>query len=286
MLIIKNNNLEDLNDADFIHPLTLAAAKSKNIIHPSEFSRRRALKALGAVGVLGLLGACSQTMGVTATTSDATGGTSGSVSGQCAEIPSETKGPYPLDGSGGSTNALPSIYRSNIVGSDITSTSGVPLTVNLNIQDVSESCSPLVGAAVYIWHCDQYGQYSGYSSSQNGNNAGKTFCRGIVVTDANGQASFTTLYPGWYTGRITHIHMAIYLNNNLSSTPKVSQFGFAQSVTQAVYATAPYSSHGQNTSVTSFAADNIFSDGTTYQIATVTGNTSSGLIATLNVGVP
>jgi hypothetical protein len=98
--------------------------------------------------------------------------------------------------------------------------------------------------------------------------------------------TFTTLYPGWYTGRITHIHFAVYLNNNLNSTPKISQFAFEQSVTYAVYATSPYSSHGQNTSVASFAGDGIFSDGTSSQIATVSGSASTSLVASLNVGMP
>ena len=102
----------------------------------------------------------------------------------------------------------------------------------------------------------------------------------------NGQVIFTTLYPGWYVGRITHIHLAVYLNNNLNSRPKVSQFAFPQSVTTAVYNTSPYSLHGQNTSVTSFSSDNIFSDGTIYQIATVTGSVNTSLMATLNVGLP
>lgn len=284
MLILKNSHHDNhSDDHDFIHPYDLTRA-----VKPAP-SRRDILKKLGtAAGSLAILGACSKSALSFSPTQSATDSTTStdSSNGQCVEIPSETKGPYPLDGSSGSTNALSNIYRTNIIGSDISSTSGVPLTVNLSIQDVSAGCSPISGAAVYIWHCDQYGQYSGYSSSQNGSNSGKTFCRGIVVTDANGLASFTTLYPGWYAGRITHIHMAVYLNNNLSSTPKVSQLGFPQSITQAVYGVAPYSAKGQNTSITSFAADNIFSDGTTYQIASVSGSTSSGYIANLKVGIP
>lgn len=268
------------DDPDYIHPFNLAPVPAATM------NRRKALATIGTFSALGLLIGCANNNFTstpaagsdTSTDSGTTDGSNGTSS--CAVIPSETDGPYPL------YSSRSGIYRSNIIGSDITSTSGVPLQITLNLQNTSNGCEPITGAAVYIWHCDQYGGYSGYSSSQNGSHAGKTFCRGIQVSDNNGQVNFTTLYPGWYTGRITHIHMAIYLNNNLSSTPKISQFGFAQSLTTSVYGTSPYSSHGQNTSVTSFAADNIFSDGTAYQIATVTGSVNTTLAATLNVGMP
>lgn len=268
------------DDLDYIHPAQLAPV-------PRVYNRRAALLALGALSVLGFLVGCAENSFSSDTTGTSADSSTGNTvtDGSCAVIPSETKGPYPLDGSNG-TNALSGIYRSDISGSDITSTSGVPLQITLNLLNTNNSCAPISGAAVYIWHCDQYGQYSGYSSSQNGYHAGKTFCRGIQVSDNNGQVTFTTLYPGWYVGRITHIHLAVYLNNNLNNTPKVSQFAFPQSVTTAVYNTSPYSSHGQNTSVTSFASDNIFSDGTTYQIATVAGSVNTSLTATLNVGLP
>ena len=200
-----------------------------------------------------------------------------SATGSCVLTPTETQGPYPL---------LAILSNSAMVRSDITEgKAGVPLTLKLRILDQSTGCAPVAGAAVYIWHCDKDGLYSGYSASNNAGQAGLTYLRGIQVTDASGEVTFTTIYPGWYAGRITHIHFQVYLNNNLQVTATAtSQLGFAQTVTQAVYASALYTK-GQNTSVTSFAADNVFSDGTTYQLAAVTGTVSAGYAATLEVTI-
>lgn len=269
-------------DQDFIHPLELVQQK------PQALNRRKLLKKMGALGGLVLMAGCGNLeFGVAEdgdTTSGATNG--GSSSDSCSTVPTETKGPYPLDGSGGSTNALSSIYRTDILGDDISSEEGVPLLLSINLQDVNNSCAAIENSAVYVWHCDQSGAYSGYSSSQNGYHYGKTFCRGIAVSNSIGQVNFTSLFPGWYHGRITHIHFAVYLNNDLTSTPHVSQIAFPQDVTKAVYEIAPYSSKGQNSSVASFSEDNIFNDGTDLQLASVSGSVETGLIASLSVGIP
>jgi protocatechuate 3,4-dioxygenase beta subunit len=196
----------------------------------------------------------------------------------CAIIPSETQGPFPL---------LAVLSNAAVVRKNITeSKTGVPLTVKLKVIDVNNSCEPIANAAVYIWHCDKDGSYSGYSSTQNGNHAGETFLRGIQVTDSAGLVDFNTIYPGWYAGRITHIHLQVYLNDNLTVTATAtSQLAFPQTTTATVYSSTLYAAHGQNTSVTSFAADNIFADGTSYQMTEITGNTTDGYVATLTVGI-
>jgi len=201
--------------------------------------------------------------------------TSGS---NCALIPEETEGPYPL---------LAILSNSSIVRTNITETqTGVPLTLTLTFDNVNDACAPLVNAAVYIWQCNKDGEYSGYSSTANGSHLNETFLRGIQLTDSNGQVSFTTIYPGWYTGRITHVHVQVYLNDNLAVTATATtQLAFPQDITTAVYNSSLYATHGQNTSVTSFSADNVFSDGTTYQMMTVTGDTTNGYVATLNIGI-
>jgi protocatechuate 3,4-dioxygenase beta subunit len=266
-------------------------------------SRKKAITLIGGAGLMTLVGVgCggSSSPGSTITpTSTPTPAPSGSatptptpsptasvsptptptpVATGCTLIPTETQGPYPL---------LSVLGNSAIVRKDITEgKAGVPLTLTLNLVNVNESCGPIVGAAVYIWHCDKDGAYSGYSSGANGSHSGETFLRGIQVTNSSGQVTFTTIYPGWYAGRITHIHFQVYLNDNLNVTATAtSQLAFPQDVTAAVYNSSLYAARGQNTSVTSFAQDNVFSDGTTYEMATISGDTANGYAAALTVGI-
>ena len=255
-------------------------------------SRRQAVGALGAFGVLvpAWLTGCKDSEGGTilvdegGTVESGTGsGVSGDTqtntsqleAGSCTLIPTETEGPYPL-----------SAVLSNMamVRRDITEgRSGVPLTVRLKLVDISNGCAPINQAAsIYIWHCDKDGVYSGYSQP-GANTIGETFMRGIQDVDENGEVTFTTIYPGWYNGRITHIHFQVFLYSSSVATA-TSQIAFPQAITTEVYNSTQYT-NGQNTSVRSFGADNVFSDGTEYQMATLTGNLSDGYTAFLQAGV-
>jgi protocatechuate 3,4-dioxygenase beta subunit len=191
----------------------------------------------------------------------------------CVLIPQETIGPYPLLQVLSNTALRRADVRENRIG--------VTLTLVMSLVDVNDGCNPVTNAAVYIWQCDKDGNYSGYGSE-----AEQTYLRGIQFTDANGQVTFTTVYPGWYPGRITHIHFQVYLNADLGGTATAtSQIAFSPAITQTAYASAPYAARGQNTSVASFAQDMVFADGTTYQLANVAGDVASGYVATLTVGV-
>ncbi len=86
---------------------------------------------------------------------------------------------------------------------------GVPVSMQFTV--VNADCVPITNAIVDVWHCDKDGIYSGFGSQGT---AGETFLRGMQVTDANGQVQFTTIYPGWYSGRLTHLHVKIHFNNN------------------------------------------------------------------------
>lgn len=200
-----------------------------------------------------------------------------SAAGSCTLTATETDGPYPL---------YAILTNSAIVRKDIReSKTGVPLTLTLTLQSAGSGCTPISGAGIYIWHCDKDGLYSGYSTSTNAGQSGLTYLRGIQVTDSNGQVTFTTIYPGWYAGRITHIHVQVYLNDNLAvSATATTQLAFPQTITTAVYSSSLYTK-GQNTSVTSFSADNVFSDGTSTELLTLSGDISSGYSANMTISV-
>jgi protocatechuate 3,4-dioxygenase beta subunit len=235
-------------------------------------SRRRALGLFGAAATLVGCGGGSSSSATSAATSSS-GGTSGSAS--CVLTPQETAGPYPLF----SDIASASTYMRE----DITEgKTGVPLQLLLTFVNVNDSCAAITDALIYAWHCDKDGVYSGYSQP-GGNTLGETFCRGVQMTDTTGLVRFTTIYPGWYSGRITHVHFRAYLGNSLQAT---SQLAFPQDITKAVYASSLYAARGQNTSVTSFSADNVFSDGEQYQLCTIAQNASTGgYDAALTVGI-
>lgn len=263
------------HDDEPLHPEESLSAFRNESCTDFQLERRRMLGLLGAAGLFGLVG-CKGSESADSTAASSSG--SSSSTGSCVLIPQETDGPYPL---------YAMLSNSSMVRRDIREDrSGVPLTLTLTLQDVNNSCVPITNAAVYIWHCDKDGSYSGYSSAQNGSQAGKTFLRGIQETDSNGQVTFTTIYPGWYAGRITHIHAQVYLNDNLAVTATATtQFAFPPAVTTAVYNSALYSAHGQNTSVSSFAADGIFSDGNSRQLLDITGDVSNGYVASLTIGI-
>lgn len=252
--------------------------------------RRIMLGALGAIGGASVLGCVGQDGGsdsstastgsnsttststATTSTSSTTTTTTSNLSG-CVLIPEETQGPYPLN-----LSANASYFRQDIREGK----TGTPLKLKLTLLNVGNKCTPVSKARVDIWHCDKDGVYSGYNQP-GANTVGQTFCRGIQLSDVNGQVTFTTIYPGWYMGRITHIHFQVYLNNGLVAT---SQVAFPEVITQVVYNTSLYVAKGQNTSVRSFAADNVFADGTTYQMCSiVTNSATGGYDAELTVGI-
>ncbi|MCS6808209.1 MAG: T9SS type A sorting domain-containing protein [Bacteroidota bacterium] len=192
---------------------------------------------------------------------------------ECVLIPQETEGPYPLDLSRDATK-----FRQDITEGK----PGVPLHLMMTIVNVNNGCRPIPNARVDIWHTDKDGVYSGYNQP-GANTVGQTFMRGIQITDSNGRVRFTTIYPGWYTGRVTHIHFQVFVTSILRAT---SQLAFPDAVTAAVYRTPLYAARGQNTSVPSNAADSIFRDGFQHQLLTITENpTTGGYDASITVGI-
>ena len=84
---------------------------------------------------------------------------------------------------------------------------GTPLALTVKVVNVSGGCAPVTGANVEIWQCDAAGSYSEYGSERS-----QTYLRGVQTTNASGEATFTTIYPGWYPGRTTHIHFKVHLS--------------------------------------------------------------------------
>ena len=232
--------------------------------------RRELLATLGA-GFGAALSACASSSPTAASTVTNTG-TTGGTGSSCAITPSETEGPYP-DKTGMLNN--PAFFRRDVTEGR----PGLPVTLTLTIVNVNSGCSPVSNASVEIWQCDASGNYSEYSQPGY-DGTGKTFLRGLQTSDANGQVTFTTIYPGWYAGRATHIHVEVFRG---SSLVKTTQIAFPEDVTRAVYATGVYASKGQSS--TTNGGDNVFSDGTQYEMAALSGDTTSGYTATLTIGI-
>jgi len=260
-------------------------------------ARRRMFGILGGLAAAGTLAACGtdasdDSTGTSSTTGQNGGAPGGSNNASVAdgEIPEETAGPYPGDGSNGK-NVL---TLSGVVRSDIRSSfggatgvaEGVPLTVRMKVYDLSGSeTSSLAGAAVYIWHCDRDGNYSMYSDAV----ADQNYLRGVQIVDDDGYVEFTSIFPAAYSGRWPHIHFEVYPSESdaisASNKLRTSQLAFPQDACETVYATEGYEQSVNNLAQTSLDTDMVFSDGYSLQMAKMTGSVDKGYVATLNVPV-
>ncbi|WP_090954875.1 intradiol ring-cleavage dioxygenase [Arthrobacter sp. ov118] len=264
----------------------------------STLMSRRSLGMFLGAGTAAALAACtpggsggSSTSASAAATSAAASPTLTRAIAECgAEMPQETAGPFPGDGSNG-PNVLEAsgVVRRDITSSFGTSTStaqGVPLTVTLTLLDNANGCIPLAGAAVYAWHCDRDGRYSMYDSALHSEN----YLRGVQVADANGQVIFTTIYPGAYNGRWPHIHFEVFESmSNATAAGQVlavSQIALTEAACRQVYASAGYELSARNFPRTTLKSDNVFGDdGGIYQLATMSGSVAAGYAAGLKVTV-
>jgi protocatechuate 3,4-dioxygenase beta subunit len=195
----------------------------------SRLTRRQVMAATAVGGAYVLLG-CGSDDSSTSTTAATTKRTA------CVLTPEQTEGPYYID--------------DHLIRSDITDgRDGLPLDLGLTVQDAS-SCEPIERATVEVWHCDADGRYSGV------NGVGGNFLRGGQRTDANGLARFKRIYPGWYLGRTTHIHVKVHIGGQEVHT---GQLYFDDATTAAVNRRAPYASHGEPEVTNS--ADSIYAQG-------------------------
>lgn len=190
----------------------------------------------------------------------------------CVTTNSETAGPFPTITPG-------ALYRSNIVGSR----TGVAFTINITVKNVNNSCLEQQGVWVDIWHCDKDGYYSQYGGTQmqTVDYTGEDFLRGRQITDVNGLVSFTSIFPGWYTSRATHIHVHIY--DASGNSLLITQIAFPEGSGSAVETVNNATSYGYTQGLNGYtynANDNVFSDGVTTEMSTITGDLVNGYMLT------
>jgi protocatechuate 3,4-dioxygenase beta subunit len=241
--------------------------------------RRRVLKALGLGAVTAGLAACGAGTG-TATAATTSAG----------EIPEETAGPYPGDGS----NGPDALGESGIVRSDIRSSfgasrgtaEGVPMTLELAVTDLADGGAPFAGVAVYVWHCTREGGYSMYSEGVEDQN----FLRGVQIADAAGKVRFTSVFPGCYDGRWPHVHFEVYPDQastaDAADAIATSQVALPQAACEQAYAQPGYEASVANLARVSLDGDGVFGDdGGASQLGTATGDATTGVTVALAVGV-
>ena len=232
-------------------------------------NRRTLVRTAGATGA-GLLVATRTPVASLFGSGDA------SAAATCASLtPAKTIGPYFVE---------EKLNRSDLRTDPATGavTAGVPLALDLTLVNEDASCAPLAGAQVDLWHADPSGKYSDESVEGT---SGKKYLRGYQVSDANGKVAFTTVYPGWYSGRAVHIHVRIrtFGASGAATYDFLTQMFFDDALSDTVDAKAPYNTRG--TRDTRNADDNIYgSDGATL-LLNIKADGNGGYAGTITFGL-
>ena len=246
-------------------------------------SRRQLLRAFGIGATVLGIAACG--------TNGSTSGTSSSdTTTESGEIPDETAGPYPGDGS----NGPDVLEQSGIVRSDLRSSfgtasgtaEGVPMTLELTITDMANGNKAFAGTAIYVWHCDREGRYSLYADDLTDEN----YLRGVQIADSSGKVRFTSIFPACYSGRWPHIHFEVYPDRasitDASKAIATSQVALPKDTCTTVYQETGYEQSVTNLSRVGLDSDNVFGDDSAaHQLGTVTGSVGGGLTVALAVPV-
>jgi len=263
---------------------------------PTLLNRRRALGLLSGAGLAAALAACggSDETASSSRTAGARpsggGGAASSVDVAEGEVPEETGGPFPADG----TNGVNVLTESGIVRSDITSSfgeasgvaKGVATTIALTILNMNDGdVKPYEGAAIYIWHCDAQGRYSMYDQGA----ADENYLRGVQVADEQGKVEFRSIFPGAYQGRWPHIHFEVYPSQkaavSASDKLRTSQIALPENAARTVYAQSAYAGSSAILARTSLKSDMVFSDGYSLQMAKASGSADDGMTISLSIAV-
>jgi protocatechuate 3,4-dioxygenase beta subunit len=229
-------------------------------------TRREVLVFFGTTAGAAMLAACvsaglaSSTPGASAS-SVASPLASGSIPA-CIVRPELTEGPYFVD---------EKLNRSDIRSDPATGTveAGTGLRLAFAVSKLEgSSCTPFAGALVDVWHCNAAGVYSDVRDP-GGSTVGSKFLRGYQLTDANGVASFTTIYPGWYSGRAVHIHFKIRSDAGATAGLEfTSQLFFDDELSNEVHLAEPYAAKGPHDMQN--ADDQIFNQSAGQTLLTVT----------------
>jgi len=261
-------------------------------------SRREALALFGAAGALLLPGCGSKGSGSTSPTTAASrptasttaGTTASTAAATAASTAASTATTAPPQVGAPSCVARPAIEqgpffvdeklnRSDVRTdpSDGSATPGVPLEITFRLARLSgASCTALAGGTIDIWSASASGEYSDIASEGT---AGKKFLRGFQTTDADGVATFTTNYPGWYRGRTVHLHVKIRPTSGQALT---TQLFFDDALSDKLFALPPYSGRGQRD--TNNAGDRIYSQGGSQMILSLTPK-GQGYAGAFDVGL-
>ena len=224
----------------------------------TKITRRAAVAGAGATGVAFLIGGIRP-----AAHGLFDDGVEQAVAATCVMTPAKTEGPYFVD---------EKLNRSDIrEGQD-----GAKLVLTMYVFDADSDCAPVRGATVDIWHCNASGLYS--DESANGT-SGQKWLRGYQTTDASGKVTFTTIYPGWYSGRAVHIHFKV----RASGLEFTSQLFFADDMNTTVFKQAPYSS--RPTPDTTDRTDNIYGTDGSSLLLQPQSDGAGGYTADFSVGV-
>lgn len=186
----------------------------------------------------------------------------------CETSPVEMAGPFPI-------KTPAELVQENIIGDR----TGIPLIVKIIVENTNADCTLMEGAQVDLWQCDAHGNYSEYSGQQEGDFTANNFLRGRQVTNTAGEASFVSIYPGWYPGRAPHLHVEILKDG---TSLLVTQVAFPEDISEAVYVSNGYQGDADTTN----KRDSLFKGSLSGNMAdSVTGNTNDGYTLTKTIKV-
>ncbi len=163
-----------------------------------------------------------------------------------ALTPIVEEGPFCLD------SLANNLLRSDVRKSSVTGTTanGYPLVLTITVSKLNSdgSISPLNGAYVDIWHCDPSGNYSGETNFGVADLTAEDYLRGYQISNARGSVKFISIYPGWYSGRTTHVHVRIRTFSGTTAVyDQTTQLFFDETVTNQIYTTvSQYIAKGLN----------------------------------------